>query len=142
MIPSSSIERYSTAMALYAQKLASAWRLSSGTCGSFPIASVRGNQMLKFVTQKILGASIRQWPPRALRQHAGLRHRAVAAITRTGSTPLSGPDGQTAARFARRCGRRSAGPLLCRALAQAPGACLRRLPASLTAGASRPSEAG
>ena len=38
-----------------------------------------------------------------------IQGKAVSAghpLTRTGNTPLTGPDGKTAARFRRRCGRR------------------------------------
>ena len=86
--------------------LASAWKSFSGVTWFVLVFDYRKSWVGKCMSLGIFGASCRPWPPLALRQRALPMSWFHAAITSTGSTPLAGPDGQTAARFARRCGRR------------------------------------
>lgn len=86
--------------------LASALKPLSGVTWFVLVFDYRKSWVGKCMSLGIFGVGSRQRPPLALRQRALLTNWFHAAITSTGSTPLAGPDGQTAARFARRCGRR------------------------------------
>ena len=86
--------------------LVPAWKTLSGVTWFALVVNYRESWVGKCMSLGIFGASSQQWPPLVLRQRALPMNWFHAAITSTGSTPLSGPDVKTAARFRRRCGRR------------------------------------
>ena len=93
-------------MIRYSDILASALKSISGVTWCALVFDYRNSWVGRCMSLSVFGAGSGQWPPLALRQGALLMNWFHAAITSAGSTPLAGPDGQTAARFTRRCGRR------------------------------------
>ena len=79
---------------------------SSGVISGQSVRSITLSQGASINVPSFQSASFAFVPPLALRRSSSFQGHSAASVTSCGSSPLTGPDAKTAARFPRRCARR------------------------------------